>query len=178
VDSLPEQRDLINIVHEALDEAAPALKEKNNDCTRVVAEALDRRLNKTDGSIECSYCRGRGPDANEWMFDFVAGVWDPSDRNKQRFLRQALIVGEVEWHRDLEKDFEKLLIADSLVCFFAFPERVRERYYPDQDWLTFFHGIAEKRRKHAVERGVNPPPAFVIARYSNVSATFTYADAT
>ncbi|MGA7873193.1 MAG: hypothetical protein WCA22_20070 [Candidatus Binatus sp.] len=58
---------------------------------------------------------------------------------------QALIVGEIECHHNLRKDFEKLLVADSLVYFFAFPEEITENMAP----LDFFQTVADTRRQYA-----------------------------
>jgi hypothetical protein len=57
------------------------------------------------------------------LFDFCALVEDEDVPADDRFMAQAAVVGEVEWNRDrgeVDKDFEKLLIADSLVLFMTF----------------------------------------------------------
>lgn len=172
--TVPGQTELFHLVRESLNEVAPLVRGRTSGCAAKLAEILEERLAHIDKGIECLHGSGRAPDRNEFMVDFLAGLWEPPDRNSQRFLMQPLIVGEIEWHNSLDKDFDKLLLANSLVCFFVFPETVKERLYPNRDWLTFFQEKAQCRRKYALKRGINPPPAFVIARYSNDTATFTY----
>jgi hypothetical protein len=77
-------------------------------------------------NIDC-YARGKrrgdpavGCKGSEWLFDFCAVINDPELKEEDRFMAQAAIVGEVEWAKGgLDQDFEKLLIVDSLVCFFV-----------------------------------------------------------
>jgi hypothetical protein len=81
---------------------------------------------------------------------------------------QALVIGEVEWHNDLGRDFEKLLVVDALVCFFAFPGWIKEH---DAD---YFLQLAVKRRQYVAQRGTAPLPVFVIACYSRETRRFVF----
>jgi hypothetical protein len=72
-----------------------------------------------DPNIECAFgqSKERPKDRWEWLFDFIALVCDGVDRTKERYLMQTLIVGEIESHDNLGKDFEKLMLTDAPVCF-------------------------------------------------------------
>jgi hypothetical protein len=104
--------------------------------------------------------------AKEWLFDFVALLVEPADRERERYAVQPLVVGEVEWHNNLGLDFEKLMVVDALVCFFAFPKSVKEH---DVD---YFVRLAEMRRRYVALRGTAPLPVFIIACYDPESRRF------
>ncbi len=166
-----DQGTLVGIVRDALNEVGPKLRNNRSGWADAIGETIKRRLENLDKRIECAFGHGHdNPEENEWLIDFVAGIWS-DDRCQERYLVQALIVGEIETRGDLGRDFDKLLLCDSLVCFFAFGDWTGEH----EDDLGFFQRIAERRRQHAVERGVTPPPAFIIARYSESAGAFTYA---
>jgi hypothetical protein len=79
-------------------------------------------------------------------------------------VAQALIIGEIEFSdiKGLDTDFEKLLIADSLVCFFVFPSWSND----DANLkLDEFQKLSERRQRYAKNRGMSRPPIFVISCY-------------
>jgi hypothetical protein len=172
--SLPDQRILVRIVSDALEDVRPTLCNKSAGWADVIGDAIKRRLENLDTRIECSYGHGHpNSDENEQLFDFSALLYDPPDRKVERYLTQALIIGEIECWNGLDKDFDKLLVVDSLVCFFAFPDSIVDPRHPEGE-LDFFYKVAESRRQRAAQRAMMPPPAFILARYSNSLGTFTY----
>lgn len=173
--NIPDQLKLAGLVYDALDTVAPRLGDGGWEMT--IGDAISERLHDTYPEVECLYGRrvadNRGQYAQESLFDFMAGLWEPNDRKRERYLKQALIVGECEAGINLGDDFDKLLVADSLVCFFAFQDWVNEHAEGD---LDFFHRIAESRRQWVAQRGMHPP-TFIIASYSGTDRRFTYRPA-
>ena len=170
--SLQDQHALVQIVYDSLQEVVPTLT-RNAGWIDLIGSAIKRRVISFDPRIECAYGKGRerSSDEREWLFDFLAGLWEPSDRTQERYLMQTIIVGEIECHSSLDKDFDKLLIADPLVAFFVFPDSIKPKH---EDDLEFFHEVAKKRVDRAARRGVTPLPAFITARRSANEGVFTY----
>ena len=114
------QPKLVRIVRDGLNDAAPKLA--NSDWANLICERIEKRLKQHDPDIECAFGRStsKPEDRREFLFDFIAFVCNERDRTKERYLMQALIVGEIESHNNLGKDFEKLMVTDAHVCFFAF----------------------------------------------------------
>jgi hypothetical protein len=91
------------------------VRKDQGEWTDAIGSALTRRLDCEKQGIECAFARdARKPEsAREWLFDFSAVLVEPNDRSRERYLMQALVIGEVEWHHYLDKDFEKLLVASA-----------------------------------------------------------------
>jgi hypothetical protein len=140
--------------------------------TNAIGEALDKRLGDAEKGIECAFghkdARGhkKRESAKEWLFDFVALLVEPA--TGERCTLQPLIVGEVEWHNNLLLDFEKLMVVDALVCFFAFPKQLGIKEHDAEYFVRF----AEKRRQYVALRGTAPLPVFIIASYDPDSRSF------
>jgi hypothetical protein len=160
------QSALVRIVRDGLDDAAPKLV-ASGGWADLICESIEERLRNLDPDIECAFGKKKPEDRREWLFDFIALVCNDADRTRERYLMQALIVGEIESHNNLGKDFEKLMVTDALVCFFAFQGANREHM------IDFYRDIAKSRRHHALRRGLNPPPAFILASYT--AGKFTYS---
>src|SRR5207248_1798913 len=105
----------------------------------------------------------------EFLFDFTAFILDNEPGFADWYTMQALIVGEIEFNGDLGRDFEKLMFADSAVCFFVFPDAIKEHRPVDE--LDFFSKVAQKRIRPVSAR-CNVPPVFVIASYSGEHRRF------
>lgn len=172
--ALPSQETLVTSVRESLDKVAsnPAQLTLNAGWSDAIGNALKERL--AGPGIELNYGRDRRirEDQREWLFDVCVGLFAERDTEVERYLTQALIVGEVEWQRGLDRDFEKLMIVDSLVCFFAFPEWVadKEKRPPD-----YWCNVARQRVEFITKkRGTNPPPVFVISSYSKTRPGFAH----
>lgn len=78
-------------------------------------------------------------------------------------MAQAAIVGEVEWNwkgGEVDKDFEKLLIADSLVLFMTFQSPSVENGKMELERLE---AAARRRQQYARMRGLNRPPIFLLS---------------
>ena len=115
------QSELVRMVRDGLDDAAPKLV-VSSGWADLIGDRIEERLTKLDPYIECAFGRStsKPEDRREFLFDFIVFVCNERDRTKERYLMQALIVGEIESHNNLGKDFEKLMVTDALVCFFAF----------------------------------------------------------
>ena len=157
---LPTEQELMHQVHEALDEVS---RLKWTDITHdAIASALAKRLTQNP-NIFC-YAGGRRTiprscNGCEFLFDFCALLYENPD---SMFWVQALVVGETEWdRRATDDDFEKLLIVDSIVCFFVFEEDSDEK---GNEKLKKYEQVASVRREYAKVRGANPP-RFLLACY-------------
>lgn len=174
---LPDQQILVRHVCDALHEVAASVprgaETPSDGWTNAIGEALYQRLDNTELGIECAFGhrdslgQKKRESAKEWLFDFVALLVEPADRNQVRSTMQPLVVGEVEWHNNLLADFEKLMVVDALVCFFAFPKRLEIEHNVD-----YFLSLAEQRRKYVASRGTTPLPVFIIACYDLDSRRF------
>ena len=130
--SLPDQQILVRHVCDALREVAASVPPNESKppqgWTNAIGDALHKRLDNAEQGIECAfgYRDALGniklESAREFRVDFVALLVDPADRERERYTVQPLVVGEVEWNDNLGKDFDKLMLVDALVCFFAFPK--------------------------------------------------------
>jgi hypothetical protein len=139
--------------------------------TKAVCNALRQRLDGGEHGIECFYQGDNKEDGGEFLFDFCALSYALESQNTDCYTQQALIAGEVEEHRGLGRDFEKLLLSDALVCFFLFDESIKEHtQIPDID---FYENLARKRRREVSDRGTTPPTAFIVACYSSGSSKLT-----
>ena len=157
------QTTLVRIVRDGLDDAAPKLA--SSDWANVICEPIEERLKKFP-DIECAFGRSKAKpeDRREWLWDFIA--FQCNHRSAKRYLMQALIVGEIESSNNFAKDFEKLMATDAFVCFFAFPG------WNSEDTMETYQAVAKSRREHALLRGLNPPPIFILA--SHTAGKFTY----
>jgi hypothetical protein len=104
------------------------------------------------------------------MFDYCAFFFEEPP-TVPRFVAQALIIGEMEFAdpNGFDYDFEKLMVADSLVCFFAFYGWVKDRVTQQ---LDRFQEIAERRQRYAERRGMTAPPVFVLSCYFHPDKLF------
>jgi hypothetical protein len=173
---LPDQGTLVRIVREALDDVATTAKLKTGYAGWAgdIGDAIERRLaNLRHPGIECAYGgRKRGEDS-ELLFDFCALLYERADpKNEERYPMRTLIVGEIECHDGLRKDFEKLPVADPLVYFFVLPEKLR--LGENMNALDFFQSISQRRCQYAARSGMTPPPAFIIASHSAINEKFEY----
>ena len=170
---LPGSDVLARAVQDALDEVA-LLNEASptvswtpiGGWTNAICEAISKRVRVMKAGIECAFGRDREKraDEREWLFDYCALFFEEKSREVRRFVAQALIIGEVEFSdiNGLDTDFEKLLIVDSLVCFFAFPGWLKDNVDKTLDDLE---KIAKRRQQYAIDRGINRPPIFVLSCY-------------
>jgi hypothetical protein len=162
---LPSEKILIEHVKSALDEVAgwdEARRNQNRGWANSIGRALRERLEAP--GVECCYEQNVTipRDQREWLFDFCALLYE-KPRGVRRFVAQAAIIGEIEFARvqgALDDDFEKLLVVDSLVCFFVFRKWSK---IDAQSALDEFFQLAEKRREYAKRRGT--PPCFVLSCY-------------
>jgi len=171
---LPDWRILVPLVVAALDEVAGGAGPFPNQ--NALFEALKRRLKELlSERVDCNFGRSRARGyEREWLFDFCATINEkaagPGTSDDEYYLKQTLVVGEVEAGGGLGTDFNKLLIVDSLVCFFAFPDWLGE-HLPRND-LDFFEELARKRVHRAAGRGLNT--AFVVSSYRGRSGKFEH----
>ena len=112
-------------------------------------------------------CFARGkPDpcfGREFLWDFGAYIDDEEVPENDRFAAQAAIIGEVEWNTsddEIDKDFEKLLYVDLLVCFMTFEKQSAKEAIKKLDWLE---GAVRRRQAHVRLRGPIRPPAFILS---------------
>lgn len=174
---LPDQQMLVRYVREALDETAASVSGSTNKppegWTNSIGKAISQRLENKEQGIECAFGqrdalgRRKPEGAREWLFDFIAVLVEPR-YGEERYTMQPLIVGEVEWNNNLGRDFEKLLVVDALVCFFAFPKRLAVTEH-DAD---YFLALAVKRRQYVAHRSTAPLPVFIIACYDEERRSF------
>jgi hypothetical protein len=167
---------LIHHVQEALDEVAgldEATRLRHGNWTSSISEAIKRRI--LGPGMECAFGRDRTKreDEREWLFDFCALLFEEESRNGVRFVAQAAIIGEIEFSdpKGLDKDFEKLLIVDSLACFFAFPKWSETEARAE---LDRFEHVVERRQRYAKLRGASRPPVFLLSCYLAPSRRFMH----
>lgn len=99
----------------------------------------------------------------EWLFDFCALLYDEELPPQERFLTQAIAIGEVEWgtrSSQIDDDFEKLLVADALVLFMIFEQWSRADAEVELDRLE---KVAMRRQEFVRLRGINQPPIFLLS---------------
>jgi hypothetical protein len=161
---LPKAEILLAQVRDALDEAA--VREWDKITFGAVASAIAKRV-AGPGVECCAKGKPEGCGHAEWLYDFCALLYEePPDQ--LRFVTQALVIGEVEWVlAGADDDFEKLLIADALICFFLFGARSQSLGAKKLDLL-------EKcaRRRHEFvrqRRGMAEPPIFLVSCYSGAN---------
>jgi hypothetical protein len=160
---LPDEDQLIDHVRASLDAVAERDSEmRDRDWFPSIARELATRVHSL--GLTC-YARGKPePCAGaEWLFDFCALIEDQDVLADDRFMAQAAIVGEVEWNWDrgeVDKDFEKLLIADSLVLFMTFQNPTVEAGKKELDRLE---AAARRRQQYARLRGLSRPPVFLLS---------------
>jgi hypothetical protein len=156
---LPQADRLIDHVRASLEAVAARDSELGaGDWFRAIASELATRVHSL--GLKC-YARGTPEPCvgAEWLFDFCAFVEDNDVPADDRFMAQAVIVGEVEWEpSEVDKDFEKLLIADSLVLFMTFQNRTVEAGKKELDRLE---AAARRRQQYARLRGLSRPPVFL-----------------
>jgi len=164
---LPDEATLVQYASAALKEASE--RSWNALTHNAISSSITKQL-KTNPNMFCYYgkpsdkddCDGRA--GSEWgrMFDFCALFYrEPAGR---RFLMQAAIVGETERNSADEKtdeDFEKLLIADSIVCFFVCRAKSREEAVRK---LDTYQSVIKDRETYARLRGTRLP-RFLLACY-------------
>jgi len=156
---------LLRHVREALTEASKLAWNELTSEGDVIASAIAKRL-KDNPNIFCYSGKPasipEGCTGSEWLFHFCALAYkEPAG---VRFLVQGAIVGEIEWcFEDAKTDegFEKLLIVDSIVCFFVCGVRSREQA---NEKLARYEKVVKIRQKYAALRGIRPP-SFLLACY-------------
>jgi hypothetical protein len=170
--TLPETDRLIRVVCDSFDEVARVDDRIRGNWSDAIYNAIKRRLTTVSPRIEVAFGRdaSKPKDEREFLFDFSAFTCVQEPDHTDRYTMQVLIAGEVEWTGDLGTDFEKLMFVDSLVCFFAFPDRIKE-HWPKSE-IDFFSQVAEKRISHVASRGNSPPPVFIIGSYSGEHRRF------
>ena len=168
---LPNTEHLVTAICESLDEVARADDRVRGNWTNAICTAVERRLDVISGEIGVCFGheRSKPKEEREFLFDFTAFILDNEPGFADWYTMQALIVGEIEFNGDLGRDFEKLMFADSAVCFFVFPDSIKELRPVDE--LDFFSKVAQKRIRSVSARG-NVPPVFVIASYSGEHRRF------
>jgi hypothetical protein len=160
---LPQEDHLIDHVRTSLEAVAERDSELGHqDCFPAVASELATRVHSL--GLKC-YARTTPKPCvgGEWLFDFCALVEDDDVPSDDRFMAQAAIVGEVEWSLDrgkVDADFEKLLIADSLVLFMTFQNPTVEGGKKELDRLE---AAARRRQQYARLRGLSRPPVFLLS---------------
>ena len=164
---IPDVDVLAKDVCDALEEVGKASDWISANPTNPIGDALKRRLREYPEGVECAYDRNlfKDEDEREFLFDFSAIICEPRDNTVERCTLQLLVAGEVEFGAGLTRDFEKLMYADALVCFFAFSDRTKEHQ------IEFFVKVAERRINHVVMRG-NIPPVFILACHSRQDRRF------
>jgi hypothetical protein len=157
---LPTEHSLMLQVHEALDEVAAF--DWCNITQDAIASAIAKRLKKNPHIFCYGGKRHMIPsscDGPEFLFDFCALLYEKTDA---KFWVQALVVGETEWdRRGTDYDFEKLLIVDSIVCFFVFEEDSEEKA---DEKLKSYEEVVRVRREYAKMRSAHPS-RFLLACY-------------
>jgi hypothetical protein len=160
---LPTEAELLRSIREALTSVSElGWKKITHDA---IASAIARRL-KDNSNI---FCYGGRPSSvpeacvgSEWLFDFSALLYvEPAGI---RFVAQAAIIGETEWNptdAETDCDFEKLLIVDSIVCFFICGVNSDDEANRKLDRYT---EIVKTRKEYATVRGTRPPQ-FLLACY-------------
>jgi hypothetical protein len=160
---LPTEEELLRSIREALTAVSElGWKKITHDA---IASTIAGHL-KDNSNISCYGGRPRSkPEAcagSEWLFDFCALLYkEPSG---VRFVAQAAIIGETEWNptdAETDWDFEKLLIVDSIVCFFVCGVNSDDEANKK---LDRYEGIVKIRKEYAMERGTRPPK-FLLACY-------------
>jgi|WetSurMetagenome_2_1015567.scaffolds.fasta_scaffold519593_1 hypothetical protein len=115
---LPDQELLVHHICEALQEVAASFPvDAISGRTDAIGVAIRSRLDDHEHGIECAFGyrnadgRTKREDEREWLFDLSAVLVDPPDpqRLKKRYTMQALVVGEIEWHNNLEKTLKSSL---------------------------------------------------------------------
>ena len=159
---LPTVKTLVRQIGEALDDVAERDKAVHIAPANWFTEIASTIAKNVGGpNIEC--CARGGPPPclhREWLFDFCVLLYEEQPPT-YRFTVQAAVVGEIEWNpRGIDDDFEKLLIVDSLVCFFVFRRWSEVEATKELDRLQSF---AERRRQYAQLRGMTQPPVFLLS---------------
>lgn len=167
---IPTDRELLGYVRDALLKLGE--RESWHDVARCnpVASEIAQRFSQISefGCISCyGGASGRAERCNgpEWLFDFSALLYrHDKPHGTDRFVLQPLIVGEIE--RDTNEgatdhDFEKLLVADSILCFFVF--RAKSAQVAERRLSKYENAIRE-RKEYAKVRGCQPP-VFLLACY-------------
>jgi hypothetical protein len=160
---LPTEQDLLHRLREALTACSKlGWKKITHDA---IASEIAGRL-KDNSNISCYGGRPRSlPEecaGSEWLFDFSALLY--KEYAGVRFVAQAAIIGETEWNptdAQTDCDFEKLLIVDSIVCFFICGVNSDDEANRK---LDRYAGIVESRKEYARVRGTRPPK-FLLACY-------------
>ncbi len=170
---LPDTDRLVRDVCDSLNKVARAGNRLDKNPANQICTALKERLDRYQEGIESAFGRGgaKHEDERECLYDFSGVVCQPKDKNSERYTVQLVVAGEIEWTENLSKDFEKLMFADALVYFFAFPDWLRE-HRPVSD-MDFYSSVAESRVNHMSVRGIIPTPVFVIGAYSGENREFT-----
>jgi hypothetical protein len=164
--SLPNLNDLVACVvdaHKSIEARHHRSPIVNADWFPELAAEIAGRANGLH--LKC-YARGKrrgdaasGCVGSEWLFDFCALAEDQDVGIDDRFVAQAAIVGEIEWGPDVDQDFEKLQIVDSLVCFMTFQEWSEDGANKQLERLM---RAAQRRQEYAAARGATRPPVFVL----------------
>lgn len=163
--ALPDSDRLVADVCDALQEVSAGVIWIGKNPTVAICSALRQRLDRYEGGLESAFDRDalKHEDEREFLYDFCSVLCEEKNRELERYTVQVAIAGEIEWGSNLSKDFEKLMFVDALVCFFVFPNWLREHQPND---LDFYTALAKRRVEYVASRGTRPPPVFVIAAYS------------
>jgi hypothetical protein len=129
---------------------------------------------KAKGMESCARGTPEGCGATEFLFDYCARIYDPEVPSDERFFAQTVIVGEIEWSQNEEqinKDFDKLLVSDALICFMGLQQSTVEKA---EEMLEYLGRAARRRQSYALQRGVRPPPTFVFSCFVSASEKFVH----
>jgi hypothetical protein len=156
---LPTPKTLVRDIGEALEIVA---RMPWNEITHdEIASQIARRFEENP-KIKC-YGGRRAPKGcagSEWLFDFCALLY----AEPLGFVAQAVIIGETEWKgsdKETDWDFEKLLIVDSIVCFFVCGVKTQEEATKK---LQRYEEVVRVRNEYAMKRG-GCSPSFLLACY-------------
>jgi hypothetical protein len=160
---VPTAETLLAHIRSALSEAAA------DGWNALSFDAIASSIAKRVKDLPHIYCysgrpskRPAGCDDSEWLFDFTALLYE--EPNGVRFLVQPAIVGEIEWNpsnKGTDEDFERLLMVDSIVCFFVCGASAKKNAC---EKVKRYERIIRVRRKYSELRGTRSP-AFLLACY-------------
>jgi hypothetical protein len=172
----PDVSVLVSQVQAALDEVATwddGRRRQGGGWTNAIAKAITQRIQEP--GIEYAFERNREKreDEREWLFDYCALLFEEKTRDAPRMMAQALVVGEIEFadRKGFDTDFEKLLIVDSLLCFFVFPCWSKD---DAEQNIGRFRSFAERRQRIAKLHGAAHPPIFLISCYFEPERKFIH----
>lgn len=174
---LPKVEWLVQQVRDSLDEVAASNQKKSirhKNWFRLIVEGIAKRVRKKELD---SYAKGRfkGCGDREWLFDYCAVRKESrSISDNERFTAYAAIVGEVQWTpKGVDKDFEKLFMADAMVCFMAFEPRARDDIGEE---LKRLERAARRHRRYCKKRGNRQPAVFLLSGHVKKDRQFIHRE--